>query len=508
MPWLTCCQTLLHCPILPLDLLMAVDYDLVILGGTTVARSIAALACRYQAQVALVEPQPPRAAEDFRLLLREWANLAYQTELLPRSQQISKQIPSLAPLIDAPELINLAAQTAPMLTENVLVQQQQSLDQLAAAGVDVIVAQGEFQRLPRLGFQVNGRSLTSRTYLLAMPSFPAIPAITGRLQAATITVDDLSQFTEKNLPDRIAIWGDDPQAIELAQSLQRLGRQTTLIRSQFLPQFDPQAVRLIQAQLEAEGVELLIGLSIEQIDLIASEVRLQGQDAKGKTYTIEADLLLLATPRQIDLTSLNLEAIGVKWTPKGVPVNRNLQTSHPRVYACGETLGGFTLPQLARYEADLVLHNALFLPPRKAKSRFVPWTLLTDPQVAQVGMNEQEAKQTYGQAVRIVSASTQTIARAYVQEETAGFCTLILRQDGKILGATIVSPQASEWVSILTLAIQQNLSMAQLSRLPIPASTFTEMLDRLTHLWRHQKLSRKQLTWLDRYFDLRRSWSS
>ncbi|MEP0910183.1 NAD(P)/FAD-dependent oxidoreductase [Leptolyngbya sp. GB1-A1] len=483
---------------------MAVDYDLVILGGTTVARSVAALACRFQAQVALVEPQPPRGTDNFRMLLSEWANLSYRIEQLPRSQEM----PHPARLTSPPELLNLAAQTAPILTETRMIQQQQSLDQLAAAGVDVIVGQGEFHRLPRLGYRVNGRSLSSRAYLLALPGLPIYPAILGLDGATVLTLDALAEFKGETLPKRITILGDDPQAIEFAQILQRLGVQVTLIQSRFLPQFDPQAVRLIQAQLEAEGVSLFTGVSIEQVQTTNSGIRLYGQDASGKAHCIEANLLLLATARRLDLAHLKLEAIGVKWAPDGVTVNRRLQTTHPRVYACGETLGGFALPQLVREEADLVLHNALFLSPRKVQSHLVPRTLFTDPQIAQVGMNQIKARRTYGKAVRILTTSTQTITRAYLQEEMAGFCTLILRQDGKILGATIVSPQASEWISILTLAMQQNLSMAQLAQLPIPSPTFAEMLHALTYTWRYQRLTTGQRTWLDRYFDLRRSWSS
>jgi pyruvate/2-oxoglutarate dehydrogenase complex dihydrolipoamide dehydrogenase (E3) component len=503
MRWLKCCLVLLPCSILPLDLPMPVDYDLLILGGTTVARSIAALACRFQAQVALVEPQPPET-DDFRLLLSEWATLAYRAESLPRSPEDPLHRSPIA----LPELLDLAAQTSSILTETVMAQQQQSLDQLAAAGVDVIVGQGEFHRLPDLGFRVNERSLRSRAYLLALPSLPTLPEIPGLTAAPFLTLDALAQLSGKTLPSQITILGDDPQAVELAQTLQRLSVQVTLIQSRFLPQFDSQAVRLIQSQLEAEGVELFVGLKIEQVEAIDSGIRLFGNDASGRSYVIETNLLLLATARQLDLSRLNLEAIGVKWNPGGVTVNHRLQTTHPRIYACGETLGGFTLTQLARHEANLVLHNVLFLPPRKVQPRFVPWTLLTDPQLAQVGMSEIEARRTYGKTIQVMTVSTQTIAKSCGHEETAGFCTLILRRDGKILGATIVSPQASEWVSILTLAMQQNLSMAQLARLPIPSPTFAEILDRLTDIWQHQRLTSRQRTWLDRYFDFRRSWSS
>ncbi|WP_088890132.1 FAD-dependent oxidoreductase [Leptolyngbya ohadii] len=499
---------------------MAVEYDLVILGGTALARSIAAQACRFQAQVALVEPHPPRETDHFRMLLNHWVNAIYRTEQIPRppsvsiSTPISEIIPeskSLARSVpSATELLSFAAQTAPLISEAVMAQQQQSLEQLAAAGVDVMVGQGEFQQSPRLGFQINGRSLRSRAYVLAVPSVPEVPLIPGMAEATILPLDDLAQFQGKTLPERIAILGDDPQAIELAQTLRRLGIRVTLIQARFLPQFDP-AARLLQAQLEAEGVELFVGIEVERIEAIGgandSGIRLYGKDGNGRAYRLEADLLLLATPRQPNLASLNLDEIGVRWTLDGVKVNRKLQTTCSRVYACGETLGGFTLPQLSRSEADLILHNALFLPPRSIQSRLVPWTLMTDPQIAQVGMDETSARKNYGDAVRVISASTQTIARAYV-EEISGFCRLILRKDGRILGGTIVAPQASEWISVLTLAIQQRLKMADLARLPIPSATFAELLDRLSHAWQHQRFTPRQRTWLDRYFDFRRSWSS
>ena len=232
---------------------MPVDYDLVILGGTPVARYAAAKASRLQARVALVEPEDGQfqLASSLISTLNQASRIAH---LVHRSSQWGLPQPSA----DLTFPFQQAQNWAQDVTEAIAITNQQTLDSLAAFGVDVVLGQGSFERYPDLNFAVNGRRLRSRRYLLAPRTYPQLPTIEGLADCHFLTVDHLPLQPWKAVPDRVIILGDEPSAIELAQSFQRLGSQVILIVQQasLLPRIDPVAIRLIQAQLEADGVKV------------------------------------------------------------------------------------------------------------------------------------------------------------------------------------------------------------------------------------------------------------
>jgi pyruvate/2-oxoglutarate dehydrogenase complex dihydrolipoamide dehydrogenase (E3) component len=473
--------------------LMPVDYDLVILGGSPVARYAAAKASRLQARVALVEPEgfQGQMASHLVSTLHQLGRL---TRLVHQSPQWGFQ-----PSASLTFPFRQAQTWAQDVTEAIAITKHQTLDSVTALGVDVIVGEGRFERHPHPSFGVNGRRLRSRRYLLAPATYPFLPTIDGLSDCPFLTVDSLPQQPWTSVPDRLIILGNEPSAIELAQSFQRLGSQVTLIRHQaLLTKIDPVAIGFIQAQLEAEGVRIFTQE--------ASQVRQSGEAIQVLVgdRSLAADALLVAMGRQISLASWNLEAIGVKWQPWGIPVNRRLQTTHPRIYACGDALGGYPLPHIALFEADLALQNILFQP-QSIDYRPVPWTLFTDPELVQIGLTEAQARRAYGQKITVISASCQSSIKAQILDATSGFCQLILHRNGKLLGAQLIGREASEWSSPIALAMQQNLRISDLARFPYPSPTFIELLSQLINRWQHEHFTSKQRNWQEAWFDLRRS---
>lgn len=475
---------------------MPVDYDLVILGGSPVARYAAAKASRLQARVALVEPED-KQCQPANLLVSTLSQTSRLTYSAHRSAHWG--LPQPSPSLAFP--FQQAQHWAQDVTEAIALTNQQSLDSLSALGTDVILGQGAFQQHPYLNLAVNGRRLRSRRYLLAPTTFPRLPAIEGLADCHFLTVDQLPFQRWNSVPERLIILGDEPSAIELAQSFQRLGSQVMLIVQQasLLPKIEPMAIHFIQAQLEADGVKIFTRAKISSIRQVNEVIRVQVND-----QWLEADVLFIAMGRQVALAEWNLEAIGVKWLPQKILVNRKLQTTHPSVYACGDALGGYPLPHIAQFEADLAIQNILFQP-KAVDYRPVPWSLFTDPELVQIGLTEAQAKQVYGKQTLTIAASCQSIAKAQILDTTSGFCRLVLHQNGKILGAQIIGREASEWSSLITLAIKQNLQMSDLVRLPCPSPTFAELLHQLIHRWEHQHLTKRQRDWLETWFDLRRS---
>ena len=470
------------------------DYDLVIVGGSAVGRYAAARAMQTKTQamrVALVEPETFNDFSD--LHHATFLHAAHLSHQIRRSSQwgLPKQR-ELNPLLQWQETLAWAQGAAESLED-----QATSLELLAASGVDVIVGQGEFLRRPRWGFSVNGRVLRSRSFLLAPAALCHIPAIAGLEIVPFLTLETLWQqswqtLPDRLMPDRLMIIGSDPRGIELAQAFNRLGTQVTLISSRpLLPSEDREAVNLIQAQLEAEGVDVFSQAIVRKIQPSdrASKIQvcLEWSD-RLQSHTVQADALLLATPPQIDLTYLNLESVGVEWHPYGIVVNRKLQTRNPDIYACGTALGGYADLALARHEAAVALKNARspqsflssFFPQtvRYETVRYekVPFVLKTAPELARVGLTEIQAQRHYGAEVMILKQFTKTLPKAQIQNETTGFCKLIVRRNGEILGAHWVGTNASEGIGTIALAIQQNIKIQAIAQLSLPGFTDVELL--------------------------------
>jgi pyruvate/2-oxoglutarate dehydrogenase complex dihydrolipoamide dehydrogenase (E3) component len=529
---------------------MTVEYDLIVIGGSTAGTYAAVAAVRLNARVALVEPQP---------LQPNW--LAYGALYSQALAQVGRVLQQVR---DAPQLgIHCA-------TANVTQQQQVQCVELTEAmqwaqavvstsseqnspailgslGVDVITGVGEFCRRPRLGFVVNNRRLRARAYLIATGSRLEIPDIDGlqtisyftpadiwkeglkpRSQVDTLQVESLEnniqpsniqlsnlQPSTQLLQGNWLIIGGTPISTELAQTLARLNCEVTLVTStdQILPKEDPEASRLVQAQLETEGIRVLTGSLVTQVRRIDDKIWVQAGN-----QAIEADKILLATGQQPNVEGLNLEGVGVKYTQQGLELNQKLQTTNRHIYACGDVAGGYQFAHIAQYEASIVLKNALFAPLFKVDYHSIPWAILCDPQVARVGLTEAQARRRYGKDVFVVRQYFKTLDKAQLLGETTGFCKIVGCQNGEILGASIVGPEASELIGAIALAIRHKIKvksspfgLASLhADFPHVSPTLSEIFHKTALEWQQQRLSHNQSlqNFLEGFFSLRRYWSS
>ncbi|MBD2577124.1 NAD(P)/FAD-dependent oxidoreductase [Oscillatoria sp. FACHB-1406] len=362
---------------------------------------------------------------------------------------------------------------------------EHSLSTLAALGVDILTGPGEFCRLPDRAFIAENRKLRSRAYLLATGSVPFIPDIEGLEEVGYITPDALWQ-PEKYaaLPNNLAIIGGSPLAIELSQSLQRLGKQITVIVAgdRILPAEDVEAERWIQAQLEAEGIRILTRAPVTQVRQIAGAKWLQAGNR-----AIEAAEILLAIEGVPAVRGLNLEGVGAIARSNEISVNEKLQTANPRIYACGSLLGGYPLAHIARYEAGIAVKNALFLPRFAVNYHFLARAIFIEPNLARVGMTEAQARHHYGEDAIAVRDYYKGVSQAWVQEGSAGFCKLVLHSDGEILGAHLVGLQAAESIAPIALAVQNRLKIGDLLRFPTLSPSLSEIVERVAFQWQQER---------------------
>ncbi len=473
---------------------MAVDYDLVIIGGSLVAREAALMAVRSRANVALVEPTGLRSLAG----VDELSLVGVQFHpSLPSSWNKAKQIQPPTPNSQLP---------TPYLGDAIAkrIQQQLDLAYLAGQGIDVITGDGEFRGGKQLGFAVNQRLLTARRYILASGSRPWIPQIEGLNGTGYVTLDNLLTVLKRETPPRSwVIFGGMPSGLEVAQVLVRLGCQVTLITtgSQIWKHASPATIQLLQAQLEADGVEIICDTKVVQTRVIDGKKWLQVGDR-----AIESDEILIAIAQQPNIDGLNLAAVDVKWRPHRLIVNNFLQTTNPQIYACGDVIGGYPFPTLANYEAPIVIHNSLFFRQKTVNYQQVPYVINTRPSLAHIGLTLTQAKSQYQRQVIEVKEYFKDLPLSQMTGKLTGLCSLVVGIDGQILGASVFGDSAGELINLIALAIQQNLHIKHLANLAVTSPSYSQIFVRTAQQWREYKFKQNIFyqEFLDDFFHIRR----
>ena len=374
-----------------------------------------------------------------------------------------------------------------------------SPERFEGLGVNVIFGSGKF--IDGHTFEVNGEKLKARAFVIATGSRPAIPPISGLQEAGFLTNEQVFSLTEK--PESLAVIGAGPIGCELGQSFHRLGTSVTLINSRphILPKEDPDAADVVEKQLTQEGINILKNVRAEKVEIRDNKKYLVAGD-----NSITVDEILVSAGRSPNVESLNLEAAGVEYDKKGIKVNDKLQTSNSKIYACGDVIGGYQFTHVAAHEAITVITNALFFPVNKVSYRVIPWATFTDPELARVGLTEEQARKRYGDDICVLKQPFAEVDRAQAEGATQGFAKIIVRDNGEILGAHLVGKSAGELIHEVVLAMSNNLKVSALSGIHI-YPTLSEVNSKAALLLKKQKFAKNESlkSLLSQFFSLRRS---
>ena len=433
---------------------MAVDYDLVIIGGGSGGLVVASAAAQLHAKVALVEKD--RLGGDCL-----WYGCVPSKSLI-HAARVAYEVKhgSRFGIHTNPPEINFAQANGHVQKVIATIEPHDSPERFRGLGVEVIFGSGKF--IDKRTFEVNGRKLKARNFVISTGSRPAIPPVTGLKEAGFITNEQVFSLTER--PESLAVIGAGPIGCELGQSLQRLGSQVTIIssRDRIMPKEEPEAAAVVEQQLLSEGINFIKNARAEKVEVIDGKKHLW---AGGREIIV--DEILVSAGRNPNVDSLNLEAAGVEYDRKGIKVNEKLQTTNKRIYGCGDVIGGYQFTHVAGYEAVVVIQNALFLPTKKADYRVIPWATFTDPELARVGLTEKQARERYGDDIYILKQEMKGVDRAQAEGATNGFAKIITTGKGEILGAHLVGASAGELIHEVVLAMSNKLPVSALSGIHI-----------------------------------------
>ena len=276
--------------------------------------------------------------------------------------------------------------------------------------------------------------------------------------------------------------------MEMAQAHRRLGARVTVLEMfRALAKDDQTLAAMLKTSLAAEGITLREGIAIERIDKRENGISVTLR-AGDQEETLTGSHLLVAAGRRPNVADLDLEKAGVDYSPKGIPVDARLRTSNKKIFAIGDVTGGLQFTHVAGYHAGIVIRNALLRIPAKASHANVPWVTYTDPELAHVGLTEEEARKRHGDAVTILRWKLEENDRARAERQTDGMAKASIGKGGRILGVSILASHAGELLQPWILAMNSGLKISALAGFIAPYPTLGEINKRLAGAYYTEKL--------------------
>lgn len=436
---------------------MKTDFDLAVIGGGAGGLAVAAGGAKLGGRIAVIEKDRLGGDNLWRgsvpsKTLRKSARVAYMMRHADRfALAVADPRPSIARVME-----HVADVVGGIAVD-------ESAERFRSLGVDVIHGRGRF--VSHTAFEVEGRTITAKHFVLATGSRPAIQPIAGLAYVPYLTNQTLFDLREP-VP-RLVIVGAGPIGSEMAQAFRRLGSEVIVVdmANKILPREDADVAAVVQRQLETEGVRYRLGITVGGVmpgDPQAGRIRMTLRNANGAVEQIAATHLLLAAGRVPNVEDLGLDAAGVQVENGRLVIDGVLATTNPRVHAVGDVAGTYPYTHVAEHHAEIVLRQTLLRMSWAKPSPTVPWCTYTDPELARVGLSETEARK-HGIDHRVYRFPFADVDRARAEVETEGFAKLVTDRQGRLLGAAIVGADAGELIAECVLALDKRMKLDDIS---------------------------------------------
>lgn len=474
------------------------DYNLVVLGAGSAGLVSSYIAAAVKAKVALIEKR--RMGGDClnsgcvpsKALIRSAKMLSYAR----RAEEFGFKKAQVE--FDFAEVMERVQQVVKKVAPH------DSVERYTELGVEVI--EGEAKIVSPWTVEVDGKTLTTRSIIVATGAAPFVPPIKGLDRIDYLTSDNIWELRE--LPEKLVVLGGGSIGSELAQAFARLGSRVTQV--EMLPRImareDPEVGEFIQQKFEAEGIRVLTGHAATEVKTAAGRQWLVCEQ-DGEPVEIEFDRLLIAVGRKANVSGFGLEELGVQISERGtLETDPFLRTNFPNILCAGDVAGPYQFTHTAAHQAWYASVNALFgeLKKFKADYRVIPWATFTDLEVARVGLNEIEAKQQLI-PFEVTRYSVDALDRAIVDSEDHGWVKVLTRPGSdRILGVTIVASHAGDLLAEYVLAMKHKLGLNKILGTIHTYPTLAEMNKLAAGEWKRNHAPEKLLEWIEKYHAWRR----
>ena len=424
--------------------------DLVVLGGGAGGLTISSVAAQLGLKVTLIEKEQKLGGDCLHygcVPSKTLIKSAKVASLMRRASDFG--------LENVEANINLEKISKHVQSVVEHIQQHDDPERFRSYGCEVLFGNANF--LDSHSIQINNQIIKSKRFVIATGSRSFIPNIKGLSDIDYLTNVDI--FSLKELPKHLVILGAGAIGVEMGQAFNRLGSKVTILQraDRILPLDEKELTDELKKVLIDEGIQ--IQTNTEAVNIYMNEKIINIKCSNGKT--IEADKILVATGRQANVENLNLDRAGVNYSNKGISVDNRMRTSAKHIYACGDVCGPYRFTHMAEYQAGIVISNAIFRFPKKTNYRVVPWVTYTEPEMAHVGLTEQQALDKKLD-INVLRFAFKDNDRALAEVETEG-ATKFITHKGKIIGASILGAHAGELIHEIVLAMQTGAKISDIS---------------------------------------------
>lgn len=342
-----------------------------------------------------------------------------------------------------------------------------SVERFEGLGVHVIQEFGRF--ISKTEVQAGDTIIEARRFVVATGSGPFVPPIPGIETVTYYTNENIFDLREK--PKHLIIIGGGPIGMEMAQAHRRLGCNVTVIEgAKAFGKDDPEMAEIVLENLRAEGVNIVEEAQAEKIS---------SDGEKVTVHTPKGDFtgshLLMAVGRKVNTDKLDLEAGGIAYDRAGLKVGPDLRSvTNKKVYAAGDVAGGLQFTHVAGYHASVLIRSMLFGLPSKQRTDHIPWATYTDPELAQVGLTEAQAKKKFGPSLEVVRFDFHHNDRLIAEGKAKGLIKVMVVK-GRPVGASIAGPMAGELIGMWAMALANKMKMSAIANTVLPYPTVSEV---------------------------------
>lgn len=353
----------------------------------------------------------------------------------------------------------------------------ENIEVLKKDGIDFVNGTAKFKSKNLI--EVNGEIIEAKKIFICTGSSPMVPPIEGLKDIDFLTNENI--FLQERLPECMIVLGGGAIGVELSQAMNRLGVEVHLVEmaQNILPREDIELSTMLRSQLEKEGVHIYTSSKAVKVFKEGKNVNLIIQGPNG-TESVAGQKILLALGRVPNFNNLNLESLGIKYNKRGIEVNAYMETSCKGVYALGDVASKYMFSHMANAQGIKAVQNALLPINRKMDYSNVAWCTFTSPEFATAGMNENEAREKYGDSIRVYKHSYDDIDRAKTKEGSVGMVKLVCDKKGKVLGCSILGDRAGEIICEVQVVKTLGINFAKLANVIHPYPTYGEVLNKIS----------------------------
>ncbi|TRO82557.1 mercuric reductase [Desulfuromonas acetexigens] len=474
------------------------DYNLVVLGAGSAGLVASYIAAAVKAKVALIEKHKMggdclnTGCVPSKALIRSARLLAYGR----RAEEFG-----FRKTVTEFEFAEVMERVQRVVKK---VEPHDSVERYTGLGVDCF--QGEARITSPYTVEVAGRILTTRGIIVATGAVPFVPPIPGLDQVDYLTSDNLWQLRE--LPKRLLVLGGGPIGCEMTQAFARFGAQVTQVEqaARIMGREDGDIAEFLRERFAAEGVKVLTEHAAKQV-VVEDGEQILICEHQGRQVRLPFDRILVAVGRRPRVEGFGLEDLGVQLSERGtIETDAFLRTNIPNIFCAGDVAGPYQFTHTAGHQAWYAAVNALFGDFKKFRVdyRVIPWCTFTDPEIARVGLNENEAKERKipHEVTRFELAE---LDRAITEGEDKGWIKIITPPGkDKILGVTIVGTHAGDLLAEYILAMKHGIGLNKILATIHPYPTLAEANKMAAGAWKKTHVPKRLLAWVEKFHAWRR----